>query len=91
MQAELIRLSLVREGHTATVVHDGGTAAQHPAHAESVDHRQHQIEDDEVGPVPPDHLEGTAAHGGTVTVTSEVGTGSVFALRLPATPAPADV
>ncbi|MFJ8362084.1 sensor histidine kinase [Streptomyces sp. NPDC093984] len=33
----------------------------------------------------------TTAHGGTVTVTSEVGTGSVFTLRLPATPAPADV
>ncbi|MGW5664830.1 HAMP domain-containing sensor histidine kinase [Streptomyces sp. NPDC003758] len=33
----------------------------------------------------------TTAHGGTVTVTSEVGTGSVFTLRLPATPAPTDV
>ncbi|MGR6968487.1 response regulator [Streptomyces cynarae] len=28
MQAELIRLSLLREGHTATVVHDGGSALE---------------------------------------------------------------
>lgn len=31
-----------------------------------------------------------AAHGGTVTVTSEVGTGSVFTLRLPGSVPPAD-
>lgn len=31
-----------------------------------------------------------AAHGGTVTVTSEVGVGSVFTLRLPGTVRPAD-